>query len=663
MEKNIINVLQNIKPYVTDQRLSDVLQAAYPNTSLATTYFVYSTFPSIYGHFCCAEYSEQALNFLLRHINDPLAPKLIGTFLMHSYVFQDRFIHLFFHSIDPQQFSTNISDIKYTFLDTLRKCVSCLTQQQITIANEIIHSDRIRAKEAIFDEFLYPFVKLWNNHPLYSTTNTIIQLSSPENPNDFKSIKITNLIINMLNDIVSNDLCHEVFNIFNTRIYSVLPEIQQIIFYGGLDFQFSVADITIATKLYQSVRKKMDNPNATNTTFIEDAFHLKSFNIAIIPKSRPPEPTETSKEFTLKKFQDNKRAHEFLIEHSHGLKEIEIMLTSLQHILQLVCDNYSISQMLSFEDTYPIKFLKTQVEYLSLNLLDIFVKPSKLLFDYVERQTSVGFPNNQLTAISSNIEELLESGKQLHETIVYAAINIQNKWANMFNNDKTNKVKVMLSVAKNNSFMPKMEFYTNIFKDITFSLLLADISKIAIPFQGITSKNRVDFLLSLVDACSTVTPYVLSANNIDINDPIISIRIPMLKDIGNILILAENGFKALFEKNLEMFFIGEKIRLFLEIERRIGPEFKNVKDNSNNNLAYYQKIISPLLQYNEPLYFRATLIQTLCVIKELYTDKFQRIPNLNTIKNPISEEIFEKFENLRKWFGISDRFYREFTNN
>ena len=117
--------------------------------------------------------------------------------------------------------------------------------------------------------------------------------------------------------------------------------------------------------------------------------------------------------------------------------------------------------------------------------------------DYVDRESGSGFPENQLPAISSAIEGLIEEGHPLHEIVVYSAISLRNKWATEFNNDKNNKTKVMLSVSKNNTFISKMEFYFNNFSNIDLSLLLSDLSRIPVPFQGVTDRNRLAFLSSL----------------------------------------------------------------------------------------------------------------------------------------------------------------------
>jgi hypothetical protein len=75
--------------------LATELGRVYPGIPWICDYFVISTFPATFGHFIGQEYLTHGLTFIQSHIADPLAPRLVGTFLLHAFVFRDRLMESF----------------------------------------------------------------------------------------------------------------------------------------------------------------------------------------------------------------------------------------------------------------------------------------------------------------------------------------------------------------------------------------------------------------------------------------------------------------------------------------------------------------------------------------------------------------------------------------
>jgi hypothetical protein len=79
--------------------LSGKIQKVYPGLDWIVPYFVFSTFPTIFGHFISDEYVHAGLRFIEAHVLDPLAPHLVGIFLLHCFLFRDRLMQIFYEQL------------------------------------------------------------------------------------------------------------------------------------------------------------------------------------------------------------------------------------------------------------------------------------------------------------------------------------------------------------------------------------------------------------------------------------------------------------------------------------------------------------------------------------------------------------------------------------
>lgn len=84
-----------------DPDLTTRLLAISRESPWVVDYFVISTFPAIFDGFTCEDFNDLATDFLINHIDDPLTPRLVGSYLLHFFVFRERLMERFLVSLNP----------------------------------------------------------------------------------------------------------------------------------------------------------------------------------------------------------------------------------------------------------------------------------------------------------------------------------------------------------------------------------------------------------------------------------------------------------------------------------------------------------------------------------------------------------------------------------
>jgi hypothetical protein len=113
--------------------LSTEIKKVYPTVPWAIDYFVFSTFPSIFAHFFSDEYLAGGHRFIVSHIEDPLVPRLIGTYFLHAFVFRDRLLSTFFDTIVDFGGTPSPEDLVGLFVDAFAVAVSYLTPWHVSV--------------------------------------------------------------------------------------------------------------------------------------------------------------------------------------------------------------------------------------------------------------------------------------------------------------------------------------------------------------------------------------------------------------------------------------------------------------------------------------------------------------------------------------------------
>lgn len=253
-------------------------------------YFVYSTFPSLFGHFCSIEYLREGLSFISLLINDNIAPRLVGSFLHHSFLFKDRILIQFFCMISKRIDCKNESNsyllnddsdlfsldsIESMFFEAFSSCMSYFSIYHFKAIDLLrkVRGDDV-AIEAIWDYFLLDeFVDNWEYSPLFSSLHVnqsfLMEkqnhLKQPETENLNGSIyerifpkyrNILSCILHQISDEKIKEKQMKYVNLFSTKsnldesdnddvIYFNMPKISDIIFFKGIVFAITKLDLNL----------------------------------------------------------------------------------------------------------------------------------------------------------------------------------------------------------------------------------------------------------------------------------------------------------------------------------------------------------------------------------------------------------------------------------
>jgi hypothetical protein len=185
---------------VADYDLSTELANCFPGVPWIIDYFVSSTFPALYSHFLTEEFVQSGLNFIRSHVHDRLAPRLVGSYLMHCFLFRDRLLEIFYEHLGEP---TNLP------------------------LWELFHKALI--------------VALWSFSPRYQLTR-LVQVPLVR-PLSYLSITYSRSLISALYKVQCDvEQSRSVLDLFNSGIASDYPRLTEIIFYEGIIVPFTVVE-------------------------------------------------------------------------------------------------------------------------------------------------------------------------------------------------------------------------------------------------------------------------------------------------------------------------------------------------------------------------------------------------------------------------------------
>lgn len=634
------------------EQLKETLGYAYSDKqiqNLVIDYFVEIGFPTIFLFFVSNESMESAKNFLMKFIGDDLIDRLVGTFLLHSFVFQCRFISIFQTKLSPKK-CYDTKSIEKIFLETLSLCMSYLTKQQIFIVNELMKLNPEKAKNAVFKYFLMEFVKIWEKHYFFETTNTIIKINSNDQKITYEGLQFKNIVLEMLNDMVENNSYMNVMKLFNTEIYKILPNVGDIVYQDKFFTQISEVDEIISQHLCYNILKKGNRPKPGNSeTFIESIFDIFKLDCYFKP----------NKSLTLQKdeIKKNKAIHDFLSENSSGLKEIQIMYDSICTMLKLHLRQYADIMVQKYSDTTTINdFVTMQLtEYTYKNfyeiLKDLKSRGQQSLEEFINECNVQNNYENPKLEIKNHFNEIIKtkSSVSIKDALLNYHIELINIWKERYNGAR-GKIWNMSSPGKNINETQLAKIFISHVQNLGIFILLNKLSRTKIPPTNTINPTEKDIIFS-VNLCSSETPYILPASKFSPDDPFILSALPSLKQFQNLLVFVEEGFKSGFKDHIEEFNIGDKILIFLKIEKQLSQLFDVEKYREiqlSDEKIRYREIVSILFNFVDPVYTRFFLFTALKIINNIKKTK----PYIISNPNEFDKKVYSKLENLRKWLGI-----------
>lgn len=370
----------------------EIVQAPEIQIPFVIDYFCTSTFPAVFAHFISNEYLIAGQNFIKRHINDRIAPRLVGTYLLHNNLFKDRLFSAFFKKIiqflldktEPEEnfdmddanefpddheeelerifknkkYFSNQNLLTYLY-ESFKLCMEYFNEYQVNVVKMLCEKDKQAAIIAITNYFLHEVISLWKYSPIYNYTSIFNKIQTLKNPEFFQEIVIHNILDDLARIICSNKaFALKILSLFDDDSigYTEVPDISSMKYFNGVSFCVTMADMKIIQCIILAekrelmifnqksghskslnVSKKYEFTPITNVRdFIAQMFLLRIlYKQYISPPFNEPKSKVLSTELSKEKLLENQTFLNFFIDRMKGMKLLQMCMDSALSILQL----------------------------------------------------------------------------------------------------------------------------------------------------------------------------------------------------------------------------------------------------------------------------------------------------------------------------------------
>ena len=608
--------------------ISFFLKEIFQNNNCIVDCFAYSTFPSMFGHFTSQEYIRDGYQFIKRNIDDKdISPFLICSFFLHSTVFQDRLMSIFYinfinhvpmkeHRLDFQDFSN--FDLKAIFIESFRSSLSYLSQFHFLIINEFRQKYPNLAFFS-FNSIIKSILKLWKYYPFFE--NTCIS----DKPDFFISFHPThqkciykNIVQNLKKSIKKEDVI-SILDLFNENsFFFEYAKYQKIIYKDQLNFIFSLSDIEIIKKIASSIKSKQIKKSKMKINeFI--------FYSMIIEKGEGYHEFNTINLVELNKMSSTEY-HNHLSQISGELPKLHFCTVHSSKILKLKLFQYAEKVQNHFRYTKPYKFFQKQ---LSLYGMDIFYNCIK--GDQIKFNDQKDFKKNILKIIKKHSQQR-KNNYLICKNIIEYIFDKANSLIQDYN-EKNQDLEIFSSTGSDS--LKNIPIFVSAIDSISWFLLLLKLSpKEIILLPNNKNDNTEEKKLNMVDYLLLLHENKYQENDFEEISKIKKLLIgdiAFFSEIGSLIDISNQEMKEEFDRSHGMFNFGKKISIFMKIQESIEISIgKTVLQDENNQKYFYYFLYTDFYNMPEPQtddskrkmridnrYFKLNMIVSLFIIEKI----------------------------------------------
>jgi hypothetical protein len=663
--------LKSVLPWtseVAQYDLSTEFSKVYAGIPWISTYFAISSFPAIYGHFVSEEYLQYGLCFIQSHIKDALAPHLVGSYLLHCFLFRDRLAHVFYELLIERNPDLSPAELLQTFTDAFAFCVPYFSDIHISAVLCLRAESEGKAIRAVFTHFLLEVVRVWQFHPLFATTELIRRRTrDPVAPSSYLNITYEFVLLDEIRKMGEDPVrAIQILDLLVDEIGIEMPKLSSIVYYGGITLPLSVVDFTLLLHLNE-LHKVLTN-NGTNVreikgnveTAIVDAFRLRARSVHYLPPSvSAPVPTAVSVHLTLQKLKEHKTLHEFLSGLAGGLKQFHTIIAAQKNINRLYYFSLAHRKFLaSGSQIQPATYAAVQHQKYALHIFDQFVRGGLQL--YVRAHTKERFQEFHEQAIGQLIAESIARGESPVTAILERTVDYINGWKQRFNADNPAMHQGACFANREHDY-PLCQFFTDAVDHLAFAFTMNRLS--ACPFPIISERVEIadqrEAVETLLQSMSQHWPFVSVTPEQILQDAEITIIMESSRDAHFLLQKAEQAAMASFAAGDVKWDSGNHIPLFLEIESLLRPIFSTdtIVDLLRHDPEWPRKFIAAFFNATDPVFLRACLSRSLMIVSSLRDVNHPLIEHLAEIGNPITVDVMRSFANLRDWFDFKPKLF------
>ena len=627
METVALKEMMRISPGDPDgiDDITKEIEYLYPKIPWMTKYFIWSTFPAVFGHFMAEEYSHTASIFIQNHIQDPLAPQLLGCFLLHGFNFTQHFLD----ALMEIHFEYGWDSIE-TLMDALERAAPYLTLDQVETVQKLREISESKACQAVCRYFLAKAVKLCRCWRLMKLANFGENLVS-----QLKSLK------------PEDEETQRILGIFRPDVVTELPRVSSVAYYGGVGFTVSEIDVAFIQHFMNCKRKLSGHaglPLKVNLERVsEDAFTIRK-RFAQYPSETPtkPTPTETQSGITKKRLLDRKAMHDFLFQNSGEIPDFMRASNALKWILRLATGY--LAQVMGSIDS-PCEFLFDHYTGYALRLF-VSLTPAYLhtyIGKEVQGPAEVAHEQELRKALGFR---MVTDPDPAHAELA-SVTDYMDQWKRKYCDSMSQPQATPTDLVKSGEDV-FCEHYIELLHNLGTELILNCLPQNKeTPFgilQGLDVEKRADALRAMVK------------DNLDkdVDDGIDehSVEFPIGEEFRHEVVGLMNAMndkaKAEFEGGVEHC-VSDWILSFLTLEELLEPIVE--EDLVYVTLPMKGAILLGLFS-QEPMFFLGMLLDSMIEVRQLLSGMHGAVPGLATISNPFKVDFQQKFAKLAMWFGF-----------
>jgi hypothetical protein len=407
---------------------------------------------------------------------------------------------------------------------------------------------------------------------------------------------------------------------------------------------------------------------ADSSTALQDAFIIRR-SFVHFPQSGqfklPEPPVEfVTGEVTPDILKFNKTYHNALFSLAGGLKQFHTRIEATQNILRWAYRLY-IFRILPLQQrgqarslTHPVYFAQEQRVDYALSVFRMFIR--RQILPFIEKRIPPPKCDEVFRdELGNRIQKFLkDSSASITHCILQATVDYANFWRVEYN--KAQRQELGPYSASRDTEYPQCEYVVNSINLMVLAQLFLRLSQQEFPFRipipppkQASPEDRFEVLRRIISeaeaGCSGHFAPGFRPRARDSQKKYKSVIGESIVDIKFLVQTAERMFKQQFENGEEKYGVGERILLFLEIERWLSAVFKI--DHSRDR---QRAVTGQLCDGKEVWFFRAFLIQALDVIELCAEDNIEGLSDLNRIRNPITPDIVLCLKRLAALFTVCD---------
>lgn len=646
IDYNVKKSIANIKACKLESHsISYFLKKDFPNINCIIDFFCYSTFPSMFGHFTSQECIENAFHFIQKNINDiDISPFLICSFFLHSTVFQDRLMTIFYTNFisefkkknqDDQEFSNDLTiDFKAIFIDSFCNCLAYLSECHLNIIKEFKQK---YPRLAIFtlSIIIKSLIKLWNYCPFFENFNI---LNKPKFIADcmLHQNYIFNDIAKSIKKSIQTKDIETILALFDEYPYfHVYAKYETAIYKKTLTFIFSDSDIEVIQKIAESLQSdKIEKSDMTIEEFIRNSMniiegegHRDHYDNKLIKKLNEM----SSQEF-----------HTELTKISSSLPELHFCTVHSSRILKLKLFQYAEKVVFKTNHNSSHEFGKGQLISYALNSYKECFEGKNIDFksdiDIIIQNISLIF--SERIANKDNREQ--KGNIYVGRKIIEYVYNKANMVIQEDNKKNPGGSYVLLSNETNIKNIPA---FVSAVDDIAWYLLLLRLSsqKVDIILNDeikieINNENRLDVLKFLRLHTNKYINNDQTRNRLED----VTTLFKNFSEVSSMIDISNQQMKTEFDQGNGMYNFGKKIRTFIKIYDSINKSINKTKliFGVNQKYVYYflytsfynKKIVWPNMDSNSKedenendevllhlAYFKLNLIISVRIMEKIFS--------------------------------------------